>query len=245
MATLRQAVILAGGLGERLRPLTNDRPKPLLLVQGKPILVHIFDILKKNKISEVYLSVGYLADQIIDFFDGRDFGLIVHFIVEKERAGTGGWMYLVDPAVFDADFIVLNGDNLMDVDFQEGLIIHKATEAMATIIARPIPVESFGGAEVLDIDEGGRVLGYIDRQLALGYLRRKEEAIVSSGYYIFSKDVFQLLPRKMPMSNEKDLFPLLAENGQLSAYISRALWFDTGTFERLKDVETKWKPSMK
>ncbi len=244
MSELRQAVVLAGGLGERLMPLTSETPKPLIPIQGKPILEHIFDILKRSNIKDVYLSVGYLANKIQDYFlDGRKYGVRIHYIIEKERAGTGGWMFLVDPSIFDQNFVVLNGDNLMDIDFRDVLPFHLSRNVSATIVARPIPVESFGAAEILNIDNDARFPKYIDREAAPEFLDGKKEVFVSTGYYIFRKNIFNFVPKKVPMSNEKDLFPFLSDNGQVEAFVSRVLWFDTGTFQRLREVELKWKLS--
>lgn len=241
MFDLRQAVVLAGGLGERLRPLTNEIPKPLIPIQGKPILEHVLDILQRSNIEEVYLSIGYLANKIQDHFeDGSKFGVTIHYIVEKKRAGTGGWMFLIDSSNFDDHFVVLNGDNLMNIDFQRVLPSHLSSNAAATIIARPIPANLFGAAELLNVENDRRFSKYIDRDMASSFLEGKDEVFVSSGYYIFRKSIFSLCPKMMPMSNEKDLFPLLANNGKLNVYTSRDSWFDTGTFERLEDVEANW-----
>lgn len=241
MHHLDTAVVLAGGLGTRLRPLTNRVPKPLIPVQGRPILEHVLDILKRSDITNVYLSVGYLWERIRDHFgDGAEFGVRIEYIVEQGCSGTGGWLHLVSPSQLGDCFVVLNGDNLMDIDFAEVFAFHQRVSPAVTIVAKPVMAEAYAGAEILSVGPDGRVLDYVDRGRAALFLDTREEVLVSSGYYIFAKEAFQMAPMKLPLSNEKDLFPIAAGRGRLAAYVSRALWFDTGTFERLAEVERSW-----
>ena len=130
------AVILAGGLGTRLRPVTYEIPKPLIPVQGRALTEHVLDILKEHGVTKVILAIGYMADRIEAYFgDGSRFGLDMEYLVEEEPLGTGGWMRLMQERglVPDGDFIVVNGDNLFDLDLAAMHALHEKTGAAATI----------------------------------------------------------------------------------------------------------------
>src|SRR3989338_757554 len=110
------AIVLAGGKGTRLRPITYEIPKSILPIQGKAIVEHIFDLLKKYDITDIYLSVGYLKDEIINYFgNGEKLGIDIKYIKEKEPLGTAGFLNLVKDKLKDS-FIVSNGDELKDID---------------------------------------------------------------------------------------------------------------------------------
>jgi NDP-sugar pyrophosphorylase family protein len=234
---MKTAVILAGGLGTRLRPVTYEIPKPLIPVQGRTLTEHVLDIFKENGIKTVYLSIGYMSDKIIAYFgDGKKFGLKIKYLVEKKALGTGGWMNLVkkeDPD-FSEDFIVVNGDNLFDVDFNEMFRKHKDNDAAITIALTTVDDPSQYGVAKL---EGEKIVEFVEKP-------KKEEApsnYINGGYYIFSPAVFRLMPNKEEFMLEKDLFPKVAKKGELYAFKSDSQWFDTGTFERWERVIKEWR----
>ena len=115
---MKTAIILAGGFGMRLRPLTLETPKPLIPVRDKTLAEHNIEKLKEAGVKKIYLSIGYLADKIVDYFKDKDLGVDIEFLIEKEPLGTGGCMHLLTEEQkkedFNSDFIVINGDNLFD-----------------------------------------------------------------------------------------------------------------------------------
>lgn len=225
-----KAVILAGGLGTRLRPVTLEIPKPLIPVQGKTLTEHVFDILKRAGVDDVVLSVGFGADKIKKYFGEQFCGLNISYLEESEPLGTGGWMNLI--VVSDSDFFVSNGDNLLDIDLRSVLKHHVEKGAVCTIVATRVEDASQYGSLVLEND---KILDFLEKskEISSGW--------VNSGYYVFNKKIFEFIPDKDKFMLEKDVFPLLAEKGLLNVFKSEGQWFDTGTFERWAEVIEKWR----
>ena len=228
-----KAVILAGGLGTRLRPVTYEIPKPLIPIRGKTLTEHNMDILKDAGVDEVYLAIGYMADKIQKYFgDGKDFGVKINYIIEKDQLGTGGWMNLVPR--FKEDFFVVNGDNLLNLDLKELLKVHKDNKAIVTIALTKVENVSAYGIARLDAD---KIIEFMEKP-------KKEDApsqYANSGYYIFSPKAFEYMPRQEKFMLEKDLFPQLAKEHKLFALKTTCQWFDTGTFELWERVIKEWK----
>lgn len=234
---MKTAVILAGGLGTRLRPVTLEIPKPLIPIRGRTLTEHVLDVLKEQGVRHVFLAVGYMADRIKEHFgDGARFGVKIEYIVEEEPLGTGGWMHVLrrEGKVPTEEFIVVNGDNLFDIDFSAMLDLHRRERAVATIaLSRVVDVEHYGVAELA----GSRILRFVEKP-------PRDEAPsdrINGGYYLFSPAVFDHLPEKRRFMFETDLFPKLAAEGLLVGYPSDAPWFDTGTFDRWQKVIDEWR----
>jgi NDP-sugar pyrophosphorylase family protein len=233
---MKTAVILAGGLGTRLYPVTYEIPKPLIPVQGRTLTEHVIDILREHGITDVILAVGYKAQQIKEYFgDGDGFGVRITYIEEREPLGTGGWMHLLSQErVPREEFIVLNGDNLFDLDLHAMLARHKSEGALVTIGLTAVDdVEHYGVVEMQD----HRILRFVEKP-------SRDEApshLISSGYYIFSPEVFSIIPPQRSFMFERDLFPRIASFGRLCGFVSDAQWFDTGTFERWEKVIKEWR----
>jgi NDP-sugar pyrophosphorylase family protein len=219
-----KAVILAGGLGKRLRPLTSEIPKTLLPIKDKPILYYAIENLKEYGITEIVLSVGYKAKKIADYFgDGANFGVNISYSQEKEPLGTGGAIKLASKN-FQEDFIVLNGDNLADFNFYKMLEVHNRNKAKITIALYPVEdVTKFGIAKI----EGEGITKFIEKP-------KKEEApsnLSNAGAYIINPKVLEILPDGFSLI-EKDCFEKLAQKGVISAYCHRGYWFPTDDIEK-------------
>ncbi len=236
--TIKTAVVLAGGLGTRLRPLTYEMPKAMIPIQGKPLTTHVIEKLKEAGVKKVYLSIGHMADKIIEHYKASNLGVEISYLVEKEALGTGGWMHLLTPMQkqedFSEDFIVVNGDDLFDLDWAKMHVQHKETGALITIaLAEVEDVSKFGVAEL----EGKRIKRFVEKP-------SPEDApshYISGGYYIFSKEVFSRIPSEKRFMNEKDLFPKIAEEGRLYAYTGDGPWMTTNSFEQWEYVINNWK----
>jgi len=227
-----RAIILAGGEGTRLRPLTYNLPKALIPVQGKTLTEHVIDVLKKLDVDEIVLSIGYMADKVKDYFgDGSKFGLKITYAVEKEPMGTAGPLILL-PKINET-FVMVNGDNLFNLDFKKMLELHKKNKATATIaLTRVEDVSHFGAARL----EGDKILEFIEKP-------KKEEApsnYINSGYYILEPEVFDIVKGKDFAMMEKNVFPKLAKEGKLFGYKDNGQWFDTGTPENYEKVKKEW-----
>ncbi|MBN2142956.1 nucleotidyltransferase family protein [Candidatus Woesearchaeota archaeon] len=229
-----KAVILAGGFGTRLRPVTYEIPKPLIPIQGKALLEHIIEILKPAGVDEVTISLFHLADKIKEHFkDGTYKGVRINFIVEEKPLGTAGWMRIIKP--LKGDFLVVNGDVMFDFDIKRFVDFHKEKGGAGTIALKEVDDPSrFGVADL----EGDRIARFIEKP-------KKEEApsnYINAGYYVLNEKVFGMLPEDKDMIMfEKDVFPKLAEKGLLYGFKSEGQWFDTGTFEAWERVIMEWK----
>jgi NDP-sugar pyrophosphorylase family protein len=235
-----EAIILAGGRGTRLAPLTDNCPKPLVPVKGRPMIEYVMDHLKSHGITNVALSTAHMGEMIEERYgDGSDWGLKITYLREPQPMGTGGWAHLVDWDNLADRFLVLNADNLFWIDIDAFLERHDSLNAAASIAAIKIPVDKHAAYEVLlHDDEKRRLTNYVDRSQSAPHVQANEYIFVSSGWYIMSPAVRDYLIKKSPYSNEADLWPALdASDEALGFYHAEEPWFDTGTHERLARVE--------
>ena len=180
-----KAIILAGGLGTRLRPLTYKTPKALLPFQGRTLTEQVLDVLKKSNITDIYLSIGYMADKIKDYFgDGSKFGVKITYVEEKEPLGTAGPLNLLKK--LESSFVMLNGDNLFNADFNKMLEFHKKNKAVGTIALTQVDDPSHYGAARM---EGDRIIEFVEKP------KKGEEPsnLISTGYYILEPEVFDIV----------------------------------------------------
>ena len=231
-----KALILAGGKGTRLRPLTLKTPKGLIDVQGKTLTEWLFELLKKYGIRDVVLSVGYLADNIRDYFtDGSRFGMNIDYVEENpdKPLGTGGPLRLAKDLLKDS-FIVSNGDELKCINIPRMFRLHKRKKALVTIALTSVDDPSQYGVARLD---GSRILEFVEKP-------KKSEApsnFINSGFYIIEPEVIEMIPPGKFCMLEKDVFPKLAREGRLRGFPFSGQWMDTGTMERLEKARKNWK----
>lgn len=229
----KQAVFLVGGRGTRLRPLTDKTPKALLDVNGKPIIEHLFDLIKKYGIREVILCVGYLKNNIKEYFgDGSRFGVNITYVEEDEALGTAGPLKLAKKYIKDS-FIVSNGDELKSINIPRMFRLHKRKNALATLALTTVDDPSHYGVARLD---GSRIVEFVEKP-------KKEDApsnLINAGFYIMEPEAIDMIPNGFSML-EKDVFPKLAKAGRLRGFPFAGQWFDIGNIERYKTAEKNWK----
>jgi len=231
---IEKAFILAGGKGERLRPLTLETAKPMLKVLDRPILQWNIELCKKFGAKEIVLAVGYKHEQIEDYFkDGLDFGVKIHYNVEDDFLGTAGALkFAEDFFENDEKFVMMNGDEVKDVDFSIVNETHEKNNALATIaLTRVEDASDFGGVEL----EGERITAFKEKNPEL-----KKPGLINSGAYILSSKIFELIPNGRA-SIEKETFPKIAEMKQLFGKEFSGQWYPTDTFERLEKARKEWK----
>ncbi|MCR4368887.1 MAG: nucleotidyltransferase family protein [archaeon] len=226
---VRQAFVLAGGKGERLRPLTEKIPKPLIEVRGKPILQYALENLIEHGVDEVILATGYLHEKIEEKFgDGSWLGISIKYSVEKEALGTGGALKAARE-MLEERFAMLNGDNIADFDVTAMAQRHAKHGAMATLALVEVEdVSSYGIAKL----HGERISEFVEKP-------RQEDApskLANAGCYIIERGGLSHLPKGFCMI-EKTMFPQLAARGKLFGFMHTGKWFTTDTFERLKRAE--------
>ena len=219
------ALIIAGGEGERLRPLTSDRPKPMIEVAGKPILEYQVRWLARQGVSDAVLLCGYKAEVIQRHFgDGSRFGLTVHYSLEEEPLGRGGALKLgalLVPAGEDA-VIALNGDILTNQPLAPLLRLHRRKNATATVMLTRLR-SPYG---VTRLDSSGRITAFDEKPLLPHW--------INAGLYVVTRVFLRRLPDRG--DHETTTFPELAAEGKLYGYRSRAYWRTVDTFKDLTEA---------
>jgi NDP-sugar pyrophosphorylase family protein len=230
---LRTALILCGGEGTRLRPITYETPKALIPVHGKPLVEHLFDLLKKYGINEVILSVGYMKDKIIREKPRWDrLGMNITFVEEDRPLGTAGPLRLAKDRL-TRTFILSNGDELKDINIMDMYEAHRQSRALATIALTTVEDPSQYGVAKL---EGNRIIEFVEKP-ARG---KAPSNLINAGLYILEPEVAEMIP-KGTCSIEKEIFPKIAKSGRLYGFPFSGQWFDTGTLERYERALKGWK----
>ena len=228
-----RAVVLVGGLGTRLRPLTTDLPKQMLPILDRPMIEHVVGHLATHGIDEVVLSIGFLPGAFLDAYpDGRCAGVPLTYAVEPEPLDTAGAIrFAAEDAGIEETFLVLNGDVLTDLAVDELILFHRASGAEATVSLTPVEDPSRYG--VVPTDADGRVTGFIEKPPA-------DEAPcnwINAGTYVLEPSVLQRIPPGRRVSVEREVFPAMADAGTLFGFRSECYWADTGTPEAYLDVQ--------
>ena len=228
-----RAVLMAGGSGTRLRPLTCDLPKPMVPVLNRPIAEHIINLLKRNSITEVIATLYYLPDVMRDYFqDGSDFGVQMTYAVEEEQPlGTAGCVKNIHQWLDDT-FITISGDAITDFDLQAAIAFHREKKSKATLILTRVPNPVEFGVVIADKD------GRINRFLEKPSLSEIFSDTVNTGTYILEPEVLDYLPENEESDFSKDLFPLLLEKGEpMYGYVAEGYWCDVGHLEVYREAQ--------
>ncbi|MBN2042252.1 MAG: NTP transferase domain-containing protein [Candidatus Aenigmarchaeota archaeon] len=230
---LNQAIILCGGEGTRLRPITYEIPKPLVPVHGKALLEHIFDLLKKYEIRDVTLSIGHMKQKIKEHVgDGSRYGLKINYVEEDKKLGTAGPLRLAKGSLKSA-FIMSNGDELKNINIMDMYDFHKRNNALATIALTTVSDPSQYGVAKLD---GNRIVEFVEKPK-----KNAPSNLINAGFYILEPEVIEMIPSSGFSLIEKDVFPLLARKGRLFGFPFSGQWFDTGNMERYERALKQWK----
>ncbi|MBX3013853.1 MAG: NTP transferase domain-containing protein [Caldilineaceae bacterium] len=218
-----KAVVMAGGDGARLRPLTIGRPKPMVPVVNKPVMGHIFDLLKSHGITEVIVTLRYLASVIQDFYgDGSHLGMNITYVVEESPLGTAGSVKNA-AAYLDDTFLVISGDALTDFNLSEIIKTHKARNVLATITLTHVPNPLEYGVVVTDEES------YIDRFLEKPSWAELISDTVNTGIYVLEPKALDLIPPDTPYDFSNELFPAMLENDlPIFGYVADGYWCDVG-----------------
>ncbi|MDP9072927.1 MAG: NDP-sugar synthase [Actinomycetota bacterium] len=220
-----KAVVLVGGQGTRLRPLTTATPKQMLPVAGRPMIERVVCQLARHGVDEVILSLGYQPDAFLSAYpDGRCAGVAIRYAVEPEPLDTaGGIAFAARSAGLDRTFLVQNGDVITDIDMALLIDFHRRRDAAATISLTPVLDPSRYG--VVAFDHDGRVTEFIEKP-ADG---TAPSNLINAGIYVLEPEVLDAIGVGERVSIERATFPALAVAGRLYALASRAEWVDAGT----------------
>jgi mannose-1-phosphate guanylyltransferase / phosphomannomutase len=226
-----KAVVMAGGEGTRLRPLTSNQPKPMVPIVGKPCMEHILDLLRAHGLTDVVVTVAFLPQAIRSYFgDGENLGLQIEYSVEESPLGTAGSVRHASDRLDDT-FLVISGDALCDIDLGKIVEFHREKGAAVTIGLKSVenPLE-FG---IVVTDENGKVERFLEKP-SWGQVFSDT---INTGIYVLEPEVLRHIPTDRPYDFSKELFPLLLEMGRpIYGYVCEGYWQDIGNLDQYRQA---------
>jgi mannose-1-phosphate guanylyltransferase len=220
-----QAVILVGGEGTRLRPLTSTVPKPVVPLVDRPFISFMLDWLVRHGIDDVIMSCGFLASGVRNVLgDGAGLGIRLRFVEEPDPRGTAGALKFAEP-MLDERFLMLNGDVLTDLDLSAQIAQHEQTGAKATLALVPVADPSAYG--LVHLQEDRSVRDFVEKPSPDAI----DTNLISAGAYVLERDVLELVPPDRSVSIEREVWPRLIGNG-LYGFPAESYWLDIGSPER-------------
>jgi mannose-1-phosphate guanylyltransferase len=222
------AVVLSGGEGVRLRPITADLPKGLVKVGGKPLLQWVVEWLKANGVSNIVIGVAYLKEQIIDFFgDGERFGVKIQYSTHTVPGGTSeGFRLAISRYIEDQTFFALNGDQITDISLKTMFAKHRRRGTLSTI-AVVHPRLPFG---LVKVDKQDYCRGFLEKPVL-------KDLNISTGIYVFDHDIVDHFPRVGDI--ERTTFPQLSSIGKVAAFKHRGSFITINSLRELEDAENQ------
>lgn len=226
-----KAVLMAGGEGTRLRPLTSNQPKPMVNIFNKPVMEYIIGLLKKHEITDIIATLQFLPQLIKNYYaDGSDLGVNLSYAIEEEPLGTAGSVKNTEQHI-DSTFLVISGDAICDFNLKKAIDFHKRKKALATIVLTRVeePLE-FG---VVITDKNGRINRFLEKPTWAQVF----SDTVNTGLYILEPEIFSHIPPNTNIDFSKDLFPKLLKEGKpLYGYVASGYWCDIGNLEQYRQV---------
>ncbi|MBN1800467.1 MAG: NDP-sugar synthase [Candidatus Lokiarchaeota archaeon] len=226
---MTKAIILSGGWGTRLRPLTCSLPKTLIPVVNVPVVERQITLLRSIGVKEIVLAVSVMSEYLKGYFgDGSSLGIKIHYTNEENPMGTAGALKLAEYYLRDDNFFLLNGDEIINFNFKEMLEFHENVNATVTIASKTVEDTSRYGVLIVN-GETNRIDRFLEKE---EYNPPKDMIVpmpVNAGVYIFEPEVFDQIAPKKKLSIERDVFPILAREGCLYNYSLKGMWKDIGT----------------
>src|ERR671939_358561 len=219
-----KAVVLVGGQGSRLRPITYDVPKAMVPLRNQPFIGYMVDFLRDAELDGAVLSLGYLPDPIQGYFAGRDLtGFSIDYAVEDNPLGTAGGIKNAERYLDGDPLVVVNGDVLSGMDLRVAIEKHEASDALATIVLTSVEDPTAYG--LVEVDHDMLVRRFIEKPAA----DEVTTNLVNAGIYVLEPEVLDMIPAGQEVSIEREIFPHLQAEGRLRAYVSSSYWRDIGT----------------
>jgi NDP-sugar pyrophosphorylase family protein len=229
---LNQAVILAAGKGVRWKPLTNELPKALIPLKGRPILEHTILYLKKFGINQIYLVIGHLGEKIREYFGGGEsWGVNIVYIEDKKQKGTAPALKAVEAVIRKETFLVWYVDEIAEIDLFDFAEFHKKHKATVTLALSSVADPKDLGIVKL---QGTRIKEFIEKPQ-----KKVSSYIVNAGIFIAEPEIFKYI-KNSTKSLEKEVFPILAKENKLFGYLFAGKWFDIGTPRGYTKVLKEW-----
>ncbi|TDC74431.1 mannose-1-phosphate guanyltransferase [Streptomyces hainanensis] len=222
-----KAVVMAGGEGTRLRPMTASMPKPLLPVANRPIMEHVLRLLKRHGLTETVVTVQFLASLVKNYFgDGEELGMDLTYAHEEKPLGTAGSVKNAEEALRSDSFLVISGDALTDFDLTDLIRFHRERGALVTVCLTRVPNPLEFGITIVDDD------GRVERFLEKPTWGQVFSDTVNTGIYVMEPEVFDYVDPDIPVDWSGDVFPKLMKEGKpVFGYVAEGYWEDVGTHE--------------
>lgn len=225
---INKALILSGGIGERLKPLTDHIAKTLLPIQGKPKAEWNIELAKRYGIKTIILGLGVRAEQFEEYFKDK-----VVYSVEEKPLGTAGALRLAKNLIGDETFVMMNGDEVKDINIKEMYESHKKNNALVTLALTEGDVIKSGCVKL----EDDKIVYFIEKP----ELEKAPSKLISAGFYILEPEIFDYIPKNQKSSIEKQVWPLLVKEGKLFGFVFKGQFLQTDTLEKYKKAEKEWK----
>ncbi|HXR43015.1 MAG TPA: mannose-1-phosphate guanyltransferase [Acidothermaceae bacterium] len=228
-----KAVVMAGGEGTRLRPMTANQPKPLLPVVNRPIMEHVLRLLRRHGFTDTVVTVQFLASLIRNYFgDGDELGMNLQYATEESPLGTAGSVKNAESELRDARFVVISGDALTDIDLTDMARFHEQHNALVTVALKRVPNPLEFGIVITRED------GHIDRFLEKPTWGQVFSDTVNTGVYMMEPEIFEHVAAGEPVDWSQEVFPKLLDIGApIYGYVADAYWEDVGTLDSLIQVQ--------
>jgi mannose-1-phosphate guanylyltransferase len=224
-------VILVGGEGTRLRPLTSTVPKTVVPLVDRPLIVYMLEWLRRHGVDDVIMSCGFLATGVREVLgDGAQLGLRLRFLEEPEPRGTAGALKFAEE-LLDERFLMLNGDVLTDLDLTAQIAQHDATGAVGTLALVPVPDPSSYG--LVSLHDDNSVSEFLEKPSDTGQI---DSNLISAGAYVLQRSVLDLIAPDQNVSIEREVWPVLVDEGLYGFADEKAYWIDIGTPARYLQV---------
>ena len=221
-----KAVILAGGLGTRLRPLTNSKPKPMLPIGEKPILEHLVEWTKKGGIKSIVLCVSYLRKSIEDYFeDGKKFGVTIEYAISKKPLATAGQLKTAEEFIHD-DFVCMYGDSIFNFSLRNMIKQHVMKKSFVTMGLNEFKTNLPYG--VIESSKNGRVISWNEKP--------EIKANVNMGCYVMNSDIFNLIPKNKPYGMDDVIKNAMKKKQKVNSFITKKGFTDIGNKESYKQA---------
>ena len=221
-----KAVIIAGGLGTRLRPLTNNTPKPMLPIGEKPILEHLVNWTKKGGIKSVILCVSYLKESIEDYFgDGEKFGVKIEYAISKKQLATAGQLKTAEKFI-DDDFVCMYGDSIFNFSLRSMIKQHSIKKSFVTMSLNEYKTTLPYG--VIETSKNGKVVNWNEKP--------EIKANVNIGCYIMNPQVFNLIPKNKPYGMDDVIKKAMKKKEAVNSFITKKGFTDIGNKESYKQA---------
>ena len=222
-----KAVILAGGLGKRLRPLTNNKPKPMMPLGGKPILVHVINWVKKNGMKEIVLCVSYLHKTIEDYFgDGKKFGVKIEYAISSKPLATAGQLKTAEKFIDDT-FVCVYGDTLLNFNLKNMIKQHKEKKSFITMSLYEYKTNIRYG--VINTKNNGRISGWNEKP--------EIKVKVNMGCYVMERDILSFIPKNKPYGMDDVIKKAISKRKNVNSILTKKGFIDIGdkeTYEKAK-----------